>query len=255
MNFDEYVAAIRARVPRSSRGRKRGGLRRAGAVVSRMDGRRSARTHRSPPSPGRADRRRRAADAWRPLVGGRAAAADERVDWFAAGVPMLADALPTRARTSSSGRGRPTRPAGSGPGVRRTRPRCTAGTRSSRPGAAEPIERELAVDGIDELFDLIPFWPHAERVRGNGETLHFHCTDGDGEWLVAPRPGRRRRRRRARQGRRRRARHRVGPPAVPLRPADRRARRVRRRVVARALARARAAGERATGRRRCAARR
>ena len=42
----------------------------------------------------------------------------------------------------------------------------------------------LAVDGIDEFFGLIPFWPWAERVHGSGETMHFHCTDGDGEWLV-----------------------------------------------------------------------
>ncbi len=21
-------------------------------------------------------------------------------------------------------------------------------------------------------------------MRGNGETIHFHCTDGDGEWLA-----------------------------------------------------------------------
>ena len=25
-------------------------------------------------------------------------------------------------------------------------------------------------------------------MRGDGETLHFHCTDGDGEWLVRLRP-------------------------------------------------------------------
>jgi uncharacterized protein (TIGR03083 family) len=51
-------------------------------------------------------------------------------------------------------------------------------------GTPEPIERALAVDGIDEFFDLIPAWNGAGRVRGNGETLHFHCTDGEGEWLA-----------------------------------------------------------------------
>ena len=50
---------------------------------------------------------------------------------------------------------------------------------------AHPSTRVLAVDGIDEFFDLIPFWPWAERVRGNGETLHFHCTDGDGRMARA----------------------------------------------------------------------
>ena len=51
-------------------------------------------------------------------------------------------------------------------------------------GAPQPVEHELAVDGIDGLFWLIPFWPWADRVRGDGETLHLHCTDGEGEWLV-----------------------------------------------------------------------
>jgi uncharacterized protein (TIGR03083 family) len=51
-------------------------------------------------------------------------------------------------------------------------------------GPAAPVTRPLSVDGIDEFFDLLPFWRGAENVRGNGETLHFHCTDGDGEWLA-----------------------------------------------------------------------
>lgn len=50
------------------------------------------------------------------------------------------------------------------------------------------VERELAVDGIDEFMWLIPFWRWAERVRGSGETLHLHATDGDGEWLVRLQP-------------------------------------------------------------------
>ena len=73
---------------------------------------------------------------------------------------------------------------GSGPAARRTRPRCTAGTRRRRGGAPQPIERELAVDGIDEFFDLMPFWLAAESPAGAGETIHLHCTDGEGEWLV-----------------------------------------------------------------------
>ena len=51
-------------------------------------------------------------------------------------------------------------------------------------GTPKPVERALAVDGIDEYFDLIPDWRGASNVRGAGETLHFHCTDGDGEWLA-----------------------------------------------------------------------
>jgi uncharacterized protein (TIGR03083 family) len=51
-------------------------------------------------------------------------------------------------------------------------------------GTPQTIERALAVDGIDEYFDLIPSWRGAGNVRGAGETLHFHCTDGAGEWLA-----------------------------------------------------------------------
>jgi predicted lipid carrier protein YhbT len=31
---------------------------------------------------------------------------------------------------------------------------------------------------------MVPFLRWADRVRGEGETLHFHCTDCEGEWLV-----------------------------------------------------------------------
>jgi uncharacterized protein (TIGR03083 family) len=50
-------------------------------------------------------------------------------------------------------------------------------------GPAAPIERDLAVDGIQELFDILPFRPGGPPT-GNGETIHLHCTDGDGEWLI-----------------------------------------------------------------------
>ncbi len=54
-------------------------------------------------------------------------------------------------------------------------------------GDPEPIEPELACDGIDEVLDVIV----PSRLRGpedaregHGETYHFHRTDGPGEWLV-----------------------------------------------------------------------
>jgi len=50
-------------------------------------------------------------------------------------------------------------------------------------GAPEPIDRNLAVDAIQELFDILPFRPGGSPT-GNGETIHLHCTDGEGEWLV-----------------------------------------------------------------------
>ena len=50
-------------------------------------------------------------------------------------------------------------------------------------GTAGPIERALAVDGIQELFDILPFRPGGAPT-GTGETIHLHCTDGAGEWLI-----------------------------------------------------------------------
>ena len=56
-------------------------------------------------------------------------------------------------------------------------------------GTPTPIDAALAVDGIDEFFTV--FLP---RLTGNfGEvgngTVHLHCTDVTGEWLVARRDG------------------------------------------------------------------
>ncbi len=54
-------------------------------------------------------------------------------------------------------------------------------------GQPTPIEPEIAVDGVDEIFDVFLV---ANRARGenpapgSGETYHFHRTDGPGEWLV-----------------------------------------------------------------------
>jgi len=51
-------------------------------------------------------------------------------------------------------------------------------------GRPEPLDGALAADGIDELFEMVPSWPWGGRVRGGGETVHVHCTDRDGEWLL-----------------------------------------------------------------------
>jgi uncharacterized protein (TIGR03083 family) len=53
-----------------------------------------------------------------------------------------------------------------------------------------PIDPELAVDGIEEiLFMFIPA-SGDEPVEGNGETLHLHATDAEGEWTLTLRPTR-----------------------------------------------------------------
>jgi uncharacterized protein (TIGR03083 family) len=52
-------------------------------------------------------------------------------------------------------------------------------------GTPSPLDAALAVDGIDELFDV--FFVHrfdAQAFAGTGETMHLHATDVDGEWLV-----------------------------------------------------------------------
>ena len=51
-------------------------------------------------------------------------------------------------------------------------------------GAPNPIDGDLACDGIDEFFDVMVPLRLRDRLAGTGETLHFHRTDGDGEWLV-----------------------------------------------------------------------
>jgi len=50
-------------------------------------------------------------------------------------------------------------------------------------GMPAPIDADLAADGIDEyLTTFVPFF--AEQALTVGSTLHFHCTDVEGEWLV-----------------------------------------------------------------------
>ncbi len=55
-------------------------------------------------------------------------------------------------------------------------------------GTPAPVDRDLAVDGIDELFEV--FVPRlGARVTGEGQTLHLHATDeglaeGSGEWTA-----------------------------------------------------------------------
>ena len=52
-------------------------------------------------------------------------------------------------------------------------------------GIPQAIPAELAADGIDEWLWLLPRRPWAPGVgEGKGESLHFHCTDVEGEWLV-----------------------------------------------------------------------
>ena len=108
----------------------------------------------------------------------------EVLAWFGAGVDPLADALNAAGPRATVWSWTPdhttafwARRMANETAVHRYDAQLAAGTTA-------PIEAPLAVDGIDEFFELLPFWRGAENVRGDGETLHFHCTDGDGEWLA-----------------------------------------------------------------------
>ena len=49
-------------------------------------------------------------------------------------------------------------------------------------GSPQPIDPELAADGIEEIFVMVEAWP--ESGRGEGQTLHLHSAEGN-EWLIA----------------------------------------------------------------------
>ena len=48
-------------------------------------------------------------------------------------------------------------------------------------GDPTPIDNELAADGVDERLDMLRLF---DAITGTGETIHLHCTDIDGEWVV-----------------------------------------------------------------------
>jgi uncharacterized protein (TIGR03083 family) len=52
-------------------------------------------------------------------------------------------------------------------------------------GSPSPIDPELASDGIDEYFEIaLPRLGVRERIELPPGSLHVHCTDVAGEWLV-----------------------------------------------------------------------
>jgi uncharacterized protein (TIGR03083 family) len=51
-------------------------------------------------------------------------------------------------------------------------------------GSVAPVDAALAADGIDEWLALVPNRPWADPITGGGETIHLHCTDVEGEWLI-----------------------------------------------------------------------
>jgi uncharacterized protein (TIGR03083 family) len=49
-------------------------------------------------------------------------------------------------------------------------------------GRTHAIDAALAADGVDESLAMLRF--NRDPLSGNGETVHLHCTDTDGEWTV-----------------------------------------------------------------------
>ena len=109
---------------------------------------------------------------------------DARLDWFDAGVDLIADALLGADPSVEAWSWTDDRTVGFWARRQANETAVHRWDAQRAAGAVEPIEHTLAVDGIDEFFDLIPFWRRESDVRGVGETIHLHCTDGAGEWLV-----------------------------------------------------------------------
>ncbi len=59
-------------------------------------------------------------------------------------------------------------------------------------GRPPAFDAAVAVDGIDEFLENLPhaasFAPNVKELKGSGESLHFHCTDADGEWMIVLNP-------------------------------------------------------------------
>ncbi|MHA6759611.1 maleylpyruvate isomerase family mycothiol-dependent enzyme [Streptacidiphilus sp. PAMC 29251] len=60
-------------------------------------------------------------------------------------------------------------------------------------GRIGPVDAGLAADAVDELLHnaLAPAaraFPHRKKLSGEGGTLHLHCDDVEGEWLLRRTP-------------------------------------------------------------------
>jgi uncharacterized protein (TIGR03083 family) len=47
-----------------------------------------------------------------------------------------------------------------------------------------PVDPDLAVDGIDEVFGVFVPALGADRSPGDDRTVHLHATDAEGEWTI-----------------------------------------------------------------------
>lgn len=114
------------------------------------------------------------------------APAPELVDWFAEGYPALARALATAGPDETVWSWTPFTTTGFW--ARRQANELAVhrwdGEGALGADAPAPIEADQAVDAIDEVLELLPYRRRAATIRGDGETIHLHATDAEGEWLV-----------------------------------------------------------------------
>jgi uncharacterized protein (TIGR03083 family) len=113
-----------------------------------------------------------------------APAGDERFEWVRRGGHALAAALAATPGTTPmwvfAGRGT-VRFWARRQAHEITVHRCDAELAAGRLGS---IDADLAADGVNEYFELLSLMPAARAAKGAGETIHFHCTDRDVEWLA-----------------------------------------------------------------------
>ena len=115
---------------------------------------------------------------------------DELVDWFRSGVDATVEALgsvdPTAERWNWSG-------ADQTAGWIQRRMAQEAAVHAwdggNAVGSPEPIPTAVAIDGIDEFFEVF-VRARASQFAGAEESIHVHSTDGEGEWVLTVGSGR-----------------------------------------------------------------
>ena len=109
---------------------------------------------------------------------------EERIEWFASGVDPLADGLRTADPEMEAWTWTDDHTVGFW--ARRMANETLVHRWDAQRAAGDPneLDRTQSVDGIDEFLALIPFWRGVAALADLQGSIHLHCTDGDGEWLL-----------------------------------------------------------------------
>jgi uncharacterized protein (TIGR03083 family) len=111
-------------------------------------------------------------------------------DWTAQGLDELVAALASDSRAGTVGTWAGEQPAAFWPRRMAIETALHRWDAEVAHGVAQPIDAALAVDGVDEVLDVLLPVRAPDTMTGGGETLHLHATDIDGEWLVTLTAGR-----------------------------------------------------------------